>query len=247
MAEPNATSEPQVRLESGVLAGVASGPVVAYKGIPYAAPPVGERRWRPPAAARPWSGVRRAADYGASCIQANAPQYVEAGSRAATLSEDCLTLNVWTPVTRASALPVMVWLHGGANVAGAGSERFYDATAFARDGAIAVTLNYRLGLFGFFAHKTLTDEAGNGDTANFGLLDQISALRWVHANISAFGGDPADVTIFGESAGGEDALVLATSAAATGLFRRAIGESASDIWEPLPTLAQASARGAKVA
>ncbi|MBD5657392.1 MAG: carboxylesterase family protein, partial [Candidatus Eremiobacteraeota bacterium] len=107
--------------------------------------------------------------------------------------------------------------------------------------------NYRLGLFGFFAHKTLTDEAGNGDTANFGLLDQIAALRWVHANISAFGGDPADVTIFGESAGGEDALVLATSAAATGLFRRAIVESASDIWEPLPTLAQASARGAKVA
>lgn len=232
----------------GELAGVVDHGVVAYKGIPYAAAPIGNLRWHAPAPVIPWSGVRNAADYGATCLQAELPRFVSASSRAATMNEDCLTLNVWTPVTRSAKLPVMVWLHGGGNRSGSGSVPFYDGTSFAEDGIVLVTLNYRLGIFGFFAHPALTAVAAGGEGANFGLLDQIAALRWVRANIAAFGGDPHDVTLFGESAGGEDTVTLASSsAAAEGLFRRAIAESASDLWARWPTLAEAEAQGTRVA
>jgi para-nitrobenzyl esterase len=161
------------------------------------------------------------------------------------MSEDCLTLNVWAPVSHAAPLPVMVWLHGGANVSGTGADRYYDGSAFARDGVVLVTLNYRLGLLGFFAHPALAGPAG--EQANFGLLDQIAALRWVRANIAAFGGDPRNVTLFGESAGAADTVVLASSQAAKGLFARAISESAGGLWSGFLTLAQARVEGARIA
>jgi para-nitrobenzyl esterase len=178
-------------------------------------------------------------------MQPDAIRYVSPNGAAASTSEDCLTLNVWAPVApRAGAgYPVMVWVHGGSNRSGTAAITYYDGTSFAHDGVVLVSLNYRLGVFGFFAHRAL----GRDDAANFGLLDQIAALRWVRANIAAFGGDPANVTLFGESAGGEDTLALASSRAAGDLFRRAIVESGSDIWEHWPTLAEADARGAKLA
>jgi para-nitrobenzyl esterase len=232
----------------GALAGVVDDGVAAYKGIPYAAAPTGNLRWRAPAPAVPWSGVRNAADYGASCLQSEVPRSVAPSSRAATMSEDCLTLNVWTPVVRSGKLPVMVWLHGGGNRSGSGSVSYYDGTSFAEDGIVLVTLNYRLGIFGFFAHPALTAAAAGGEGVNFGLLDQIAALRWVRANIAAFGGDPHDVTLFGESAGGQDTVTLASSSVAgEGLFRRAIAESAGDLWGRWPTLAEADAQGTRVA
>jgi para-nitrobenzyl esterase len=231
---------------TGTLRGVVSDGIVAYKGIPYAAPPIGSGRWRAPGPALAWTGVRVADDYGPSCEQASAPERVPFDSRAGTMSEDCLTLNVWTPLLRPAALPVMVWVHGGGNTRGTGSDRFTDGTAFARDGIVLVTLNYRLGLLGFFAHPAFASEAGAAGTANFGLLDQIAALKWVRANIGAFGGDPANVTLFGESSGGEDTVLLATSDAAKGLFSRAIAESAAGLWDAFPTLAAAQTQGAKI-
>jgi len=235
-----------IRVESGSLRGSVTDGIASYKGIPYAAPPTGDRRWQAPAPPAPWQEVLSAGDYGASCEQAEPPGRAPFGSRAQTLSEDCLTLNVWAPVAHAAPLPVMVFIHGGGNVGGSGSDRYYDGSSFARDGVVLVTLNYRLGLFGFFAHPALAREAGAAPTANFGLLDQIAALRWVQANIGAFGGDPANVTVFGESAGGEDTVLLATSDAAKGLFARAIAESASDLWSSFPTMAQAETQGADI-
>jgi para-nitrobenzyl esterase len=247
-AAPASSTVAYASVAGGEIAGVVDDGVVAYKGIPYAAPPTGALRWRAPAPAVPWSGVRNAADYGATCLQAEIPRSIAPSSRAATMSEDCLTLNVWTPVARSGKLPVMVWLHGGGNRSGSGSVSYYDGTSFAEDGIVLVTLNYRLGIFGFFAHPALAPAAAGGERANFGLLDQIAALRWVRANIAAFGGDPHDVTLFGESAGGEDTVALASSSAADeGLFRRAIAESASDLWARWPTLAEAEAQGTRVA
>ena len=246
-AAQSAEDSASVRIESGLVAGVVSDGVARYKGIPYAAPPVGERRWRAPAPPTAWSGVRTFDDYGSSCPQAGPPRRVPAGSRAESTSEDCLTLNIWTPVERATRLPVMVWLHGGGNVNGTGSQTFYDGSAFARDGVVLVTLNYRLGILGFFAHPALGGKQGDCRTGNFGLLDQIAALRWVQRNIAAFGGDPSNVTLFGESAGAEDALILASSDAAKGLFGKVISESAGGLWARWPTLAQAQTQGAKVA
>ena len=243
----------QVRVEGGIVQGVMSPPgaavasgIVSFKGIPYAAPPVESLRWRAPQPPATWSGVRRADEYGASCPQEAPPRFV-ASQSALTMSEDCLTLNVWTPVMRDRPLPVMVWLHGGGNDAGTGSQTFYDGGAFARDGVVLVTLNYRLGLLGFFAHRSLRTGVPDGEFANYGLLDQIAALRWVRANIAAFGGDPGNVTLFGESAGAQDAILLASSEMARGLFRRAISESAPPLWDSLPALAQAQASSTAIA
>ncbi|MBD5635298.1 MAG: carboxylesterase family protein [Candidatus Eremiobacteraeota bacterium] len=236
-----------VRIEGGTVSGTTTGGVDAFKGIPYAAPPLGELRWRAPAPPVPWPGVLAGADYGASCPQAAPPERVPDGSRAESRSEDCLTLNVWTPASHRKPLPVMVWLHGGGNTSGTGSQTFYDGTGFARDGVVLVTLNYRLGVLGFFAPAAIVREAGATATADFGLLDQIAALKWVRENVAAFGGDPSNVTLFGESAGGEDALILANSDAARGLFARAIVESAGDLWNRWPTLAEAQTRSALVA
>jgi len=233
-------------VESGALVGTLRDSVESFKGIPYAAPPVGDLRWRPPRAPLAWTAPRQSADYGPSCPQAIAPPRVPPGSAAAATSEDCLTLNVWTRVARGRPLPVMVFIPGGANTQGSGASVFYTGSRFAHDGVVLVTMNYRLGLLGFFAHPALTKEAGSGPLANYGLLDQIAALQWVQRNIAAFGGDPHDVTVFGESAGALDIALLMTTSAASGLFQRAILESA-DIDRSFPTLADAERGGGVLA
>jgi para-nitrobenzyl esterase len=193
-----------------------------YKGIPYAAPPVGALRWQAPRPAVPWAGVRQATAFGPRCLQG--PIFPDIAFT--DLREDCLTLNVWTPAQREhDRLPVMVWIHGGAFQAGAGAEPRHDGEALAREGVVLVTINYRLGVFGFFAHPDLTRESGRGASGNYGLLDQVAALRWVRDNIAAFGGDAGNVTIFGESAGSFAVSALMASPLARGLFHKAIGQS----------------------
>jgi len=207
----------RARIADGELQGALSGGIVTFKGIPYAAPPVGEFRWRAPQPAPRWRGVRDATIASPDCLQST-------GGMGHAESEDCLSLNVWAPATRArTAAPVMVWIHGGGFTGGSGSR--YNGAAFARDGVVLVTINYRLGRLGFFAHPALAATNPEGSLANFGLMDQIAALKWVRANISAFGGDPRNVTIFGESAGAMSVNYLLTSPLARGLFDKAIAES----------------------
>ena len=201
--------------------------VLAYKGIPFAAPPVGELRWKPPAPPAPWEGERDATEFGASCHQAliGAEEGFYAQPELAE-SEDCLVLNVWAPAGHADAgSPVMVWIHGGGFGMGTTSLPGYDGEALARAGVVVVTVNYRLGLLGFFAHPALSAESPNGASGNQGLYDQIAALQWVRDNIAAFGGDPSNVTIFGESAGSISVCYLAATPLADGLFQKAIGQS----------------------
>jgi para-nitrobenzyl esterase len=228
-------------IDSGLVVGVGNDQVAAFKGMPYATAPVGALRWRPPGPVQPWVGERQAVDYGASCAQAGIPAFTPRTSQGAVTSEDCLFLNVWAPA-KATGVPVVVWIHGGGNTGGTSAQTFYDGSAFARDGVILVSLNYRLGLFGFFAHPALQSA-----DANFGLLDQIAALAWVQRNIRAFGGDPGRVTVMGESAGGQDILALLTAPAARGLFARAIIESPGGGWERYPTLSQARSQGESLA
>ncbi|HEX4496546.1 MAG TPA: carboxylesterase family protein [Thermoanaerobaculia bacterium] len=238
-AAPAPAEPPKVRVESGLLAGVEEGGARVFRGIPYAAPPVGPLRWKAPQPPAAWSGERKATAAGPICTQP-----VENGE---PVSEDCLTLQVFAPKAAGKA-PVMVWVHGGANVFGAGSKPAYDGSAFARDGVILVAFNYRLGPLGFFAHPALTHAARPDEPlASYGVMDQIAALQWVRSNIAAFGGDPENVTLFGESAGGLDTLVLLSAPSAHGLFKRAIVESPGRNWEPLPTLAAAETIGAQVA
>ncbi len=213
-----------VHIDAGQLRGAVSDSVASFKGIPYAAPPVGPLRWRPPQPVKPWSGERDATKFGALCMQRINPD--DNGVGPGPASEDCLTLNVWAPTDRGSTpLPVMVWIHGGGYVNGSGTAALYDGTQLAKQGVVVVTLNYRLGRFGFFAHPDLTKENPGGPLGNYGLMDQIAALQWVRRNIAAFGGDSADVTIFGESAGGGSVLRLMISPMAKGLFTRAVVES----------------------
>ncbi|MEJ2679314.1 MAG: carboxylesterase family protein, partial [Gemmatimonadota bacterium] len=213
-----------VRVDAGQLRGTVSDSVARFKGIPYAAPPVGPLRWRPPQPVQPWSGTRDATKYGDLCMQDINPD--DNGVGPGPASEDCLTLNVWAPVDHAGApLPVMVWIHGGGYVNGSGTATLYDGTRLAKQGVVVVTINYRLGRFGFFAHPALTKENPDGPLGNYGLMDQIAALKWVRRNITAFGGDSADVTIFGESAGGGSVLRLMISPMARGLFGKAVVES----------------------
>ncbi|MFC3581849.1 carboxylesterase/lipase family protein [Sphingomonas hylomeconis] len=214
---------PVVAVTGGTIAGVRDGKVEAFLGVPYAAPPVGPLRWRDPRPAPRWSGPRDARDFAADCAQQLFPG--DAAPLGTQPSEDCLYLNVWRPTGAAPTrkLPVMVWLHGGGFVNGGSSAPVYSGAPFARDGVIMVSLNYRLGRFGFFAHPALEGEGGGG--GNFAFNDQIAALRWVKANIAAFGGDPANVTLFGESAGGISVHVLMTSPLARGLFAKAIVQS----------------------
>lgn len=217
---------PAVQVETGTLLGTRADGVERFLGIPYAAPPVGARRWRAPAPAAAWNGERDATSAGAACPQsASAP----GGIGAATQDEDCLFLNVWKPLD-GTALPVMVWLHGGAHRFGAGSQAHYDGAALARRGVVVVTINYRLGYLGYFAHPALAAEAEGG---NFGFLDQQAALRWVQHNIGAFGGDPRRVTIFGESAGAVAILALLADKSSDGLFSQAIVQSGGG-WSRLP-------------
>jgi len=200
------------------------GAVHSFLGIPYAAPPVGNLRWKPPAAAASWTGVRKATEFGNHCMQGKV--YGDMNFRDPGGSEDCLFLNVWVPTKPSGAkLPVMVWIYGGGFAAGSTSEARQDGAHLAQQGVIVVSMNYRLGVFGFFVHPELAKESGHNAAGNYGLLDQTAALRWVHENIAAFGGDPGNVTIFGESAGSFSVSAQMASPLAKGLFQKAIGES----------------------
>jgi para-nitrobenzyl esterase len=218
--------------------------ISVFLGIPYAAPPVGKLRWRPPAAALPWQGIRPAREYGPVCPQH--PSSFGGVDADAWQSEDCLTLNVWTPARSSDeSLPVMVWIHGGGFSTGSGSLPGYDGTRLARAGVVLVTINYRLNVFGMFAHPALTAESGRGASGNYALMDQISALKWVQRNIAVFGGDPDRVTIFGESAGGRSVSLLMAAPMARGLFHRAIGESGA-LRDTTYTLASREAQGVRI-
>ena len=232
-----------VETSAGALQGVRSGELMVFKGIPYAAPPTGPLRWRPPQPLGSWSGVRVADRFGARCEQTDGSSTI--ADAALPISEDCLTLNVWAPAQHGRSLPVMVWFHGGAFVWGAGSAPAYDGSAFARNGVVLVTLNYRLGRFGFFAHPALTAEHPGETKGNYGLMDMIAALKWVRKNIAAFGGDPDQVTIFGESAGGVAVNDLMISPVAQGLFARAIVESGGGREIALPLHADGAAPSAE--
>ena len=241
----------RLKTDSGVVVGEIQGEIASFKGIPYAAPPVGKLRWAPTKAAAPWSAPRKAEAFGPICPQALNPNGApNAGGAVGPASEDCLYLNIWTPKSAGAAgpkAPVMVWLHGGGNTTGAGSLGAYDGSAFARDGVILVTLNYRLGALGFFAHRAITAAAKPDEALiNYGIMDQIAALKWVRRNIGAFGGDPSNVTLFGESAGGQDTLTLMTAPGAEGLFAKAIVESGGG-WSRPASLAKREAQGEALA
>jgi para-nitrobenzyl esterase len=228
---PAAIGNP-VKTKDGLVSGVglASG-VRAFKGIPFAAPPIGELRWKQPQPPMPWEGVRQANTFGNVCVQPSQPKRVPNNvavdlPNSPKMSEDCLYLNVWTNAKDAGArLPVMLWIYGGAYSEGAGSSPHNDGEALARKGVVLVTFNYRLGPFGFFSHPELTKESGHDASGNQALGDSIAALRWVQENIRAFGGDPANVTIFGQSAGACMVAALVGSPVAKGLFHRAISQS----------------------
>ncbi|MCY4130967.1 MAG: carboxylesterase family protein [Gammaproteobacteria bacterium] len=217
-----------VQTVSGPIQGAYSGvapEVRAFKGIPFAAPPVGELRWRNPQPVAKWEDVRQTVEFGPRCYQPTLEQGFYATDPEPT-SEDYLFLNVWTGTTSSDAkLPVMVWIHGGAFIMGSGSAAWYHGDRLAQDGVVVVTVNYRLGLMGFFAHPALSAESEFGVSGNQGLYDQVAALQWVQDNIAAFGGDPENVTIFGESAGSISVCYLVATPLAKGLFQKAIGQS----------------------
>lgn len=215
----------QVRTGAGPVEGTTSadGRVRVFKGIPFAAPPVGEARWKAPAPAAPWTAVKTTVAFGPRCAQGSLFSDMIFRDE---MSEDCLYLNVWTPAAGDGAkLPVMFWIHGGGFQAGSASEPRQDGEQLARKGVVVVSANHRLGVFGFLAHAELTKESGRNASGNYGLLDQVAALQWVRDNIGAFGGDPGNVTIFGESAGSFAVSALVVSPLAKGLIHRAIGES----------------------
>ena len=219
-AEGNTTV---IQLDSGPIRGKIAAGVRSFAGIPYAAPPVGNLRWRSPQAVAPWAAVRDATAFGPACPQPN-------GQDEAKFREDCLYLNVWTPVENTGApLPVMVWIHGGAFNFGSASLPEYDGGNLAKKGVVVVTLNYRLGPLGFLAHPLLSGESEGKTAGNYGLLDQITALKWVQRNIGAFGGDPGRVTLFGQSAGSRSVSLLMISPLSAGLFHRAIAQSGGPI------------------
>jgi para-nitrobenzyl esterase len=231
-ALPAAAHEaPVVRTPAGSVRGEAAGDLHIFRGIPYARPPVGQLRWRPPLQMSRWRGTRDATQFGPNCMQ---PQ-MRAGSiysaERPSMSEDCLTLNIWTPANAENA-PVMVWIHGGSLATGAGSDGITDGAAMARRGIVVVSINYRLGVLGYLAHPALSAESRRNISGNYGLLDQIAALEWVKRNIAAFGGDPSNVTIAGESAGGLSVMYLMAAPDARGLFHRAIAQSAYMISTP---------------
>jgi para-nitrobenzyl esterase len=247
-----------VRTTSGLVAGVELGHgLEVFKGIPFAAPPVGKLRWRPPQPPAAWQGVRKAEHFGAPCMQEASPERLGPWTRVFLSkrppSEDCLYLNIWTTANRPRrARPVMVWIYGGGFTSGAGSVEIYDGAALARQGVIVVNFNYRVGPLGFFAYPELTRESPHHSSGDYALLDQIAALRWVRENIAAFGGDPDQVTIFGQSAGAASVWLLMQSPLARGLFQKAIIMSGPGVI-PSPaitgqrTLAAAEQQGEKFA
>jgi para-nitrobenzyl esterase len=236
-----------VRIDSGLLSGApgTNPDVRVYKGIPFAAPPVGDLRWKAPQPVASWTGTKQATEFGAVCQQEpyaqNSPYYSPLGA----IGEDCLYLNVWTPAKSGSEKhPVMVWVHGGGYTRGTGATATYNGEPLAQKGVVVVTINYRLGIFGFLAHPELTKESPHHASGNYGLLDQVAALQWVKKNIAAFGGDPSRVTIFGESAGSSAVNYLQASQLAHGLFHRVIGESGANFNRSL-TREEAEQNGVK--
>jgi para-nitrobenzyl esterase len=239
---------PTVRIVNGTLEGFSSSGISIFRGIPYAQPPVGDLRWKAPQPAKNWEGVRKADQFGPRAMQK--PIYGDMSFRSNGVSEDCLYLNVWTPARSGNEkLPVLVYYYGGGYQAGDGSELRYDGESMSRKGIVAVTVNYRLGIFGFFAHPELTSEAPYHASGNYALLDQNAALKWVSQNIAAFGGDPKKVTIAGESAGSLSVSAQMASPLSKDLIAGAIGESGAMISPTLPpvTLSQAEERGTKFA
>ena len=232
-------AEPVVMTESGQLQGVSEGkgaPLQIFRGIPFAAPPVGDLRWAEPQPVVPWTGVRDATAFGSRCMQQ--PLYSDMMFRSPGVSEDCLYLNVWTPARLDPAakarLPVLVYIYGGGFMAGDSSEKRYDGAAMAKHGIVVVTLNYRLGVFGFFSHPELTKASPHHTSGNYGLLDQVAALQWVRRNIAAFGGDPDHITIGGESAGSMSVSALMASPLSRDAIAGAIGESGALMQKWLP-------------
>jgi para-nitrobenzyl esterase len=219
-----APSAQQVKTLSGAVEGKDDGTVRSFLGIPYAQPPIGGLRWKAPVPAVKWEGVRKATEFGAHCLQGN--PFGDMVFRDSGGSEDCLSLNVWAPSNPSSRkLAVMVWIYGGGFVAGSTSEGRQDGARLAQQDVIVVSMNYRLGVFGFLVHPELAKESGHGSAGNYGLMDQLLALHWVHDNIAAFGGDPGNVTIFGESAGSFSVSAQMASPLTKGLINKAIGES----------------------
>jgi para-nitrobenzyl esterase len=233
------TAQTTVRIASGEISGTGAG-VRVYRGIPYAAPPVGPLRWKPPQPPAPWSGVHDGSKFGFDPMQLNDPAR---GSRAPGTSEDCLTLNVWAPANvPAGGAPVMVWFDGGGFIAASGAKARVDGEHYAKLGVVLVTVNYRVGVFGFLAHPALTAESPHHASGNYGFHDAIASLQWVRDNIAAFGGDPKRVTAFGESAGGAVAALLLISPRARGLFDQVILQSPGS-FRPLCPLAGAEEAG----
>jgi len=227
-----AQSGPVIDAPSGAVQGSAEGDLNVFKGIPYAVPPVGAMRWRPPAPMARWKKVRPATEFGAACVQPQSrTPSVYSPDQPLPVSEDCLTLNIWAPKNAKNA-PVFFWIHGGALVTGSSREAMYDGKRLAKQGVIVVSINYRLGVLGYLAHPELSAESPQHVSGNYGLLDQIAALGWVRHNIAAFGGNPGNVTIAGESAGGLSTMYLMVSPLARGLFHKAIAESAYMIQMP---------------
>ena len=244
---PLGAQDTRVETAAGNVEGVMVDGIRSYQGIPFAAPPVGDRRWRPPQPVEAW-GQRtlRAHSFGPECMQAPYGAGSFFGGPPAPTAEDCLYLNVWTGAADAAERrPVMVWIHGGALTRGSGSTGIYDGTALAAKGAVAVTINYRLGPFGYLAHPLLSAESEHGSSGNYGVLDQVAALEWVRDNIAAFGGDPDRVTIFGESAGSWSVNTLMATPLAAGLFHRAIGQSGGR-FGPMMRLSEAPEGGRSV-
>ncbi|WP_404480724.1 carboxylesterase/lipase family protein [Novosphingobium sp. BL-52-GroH] len=224
---PVLADAPVARTGSGDVAGSVDHGVVSWKGIPFAAPPVGDLRWRAPQPVPAWQGVRKAVAYANDCMQK--PFASDAAPLGTPPAEDCLYLNVWKPEAARAKLPVVLWIYGGGFVNGGSSPPTYAGDALARKGVMVVSFNYRLARFGTFAHPQLTGQGADGGLlANYGILDQVAALKWVHENIAAFGGDPANVTLIGESAGGMSVHMLLTSPLSQGLFQRAVIMSGGD-------------------
>jgi para-nitrobenzyl esterase len=241
------TSAPTVKTVNGMLEGTNESGITSFKGVPFGAPPVGNLRWREPQPVQNWTGVRKATKFGPRAMQL--PIFGDMSFRSDSVSEDCLYLNVWTPAKKGDEhLPVLVYFYGGGFLAGDGSELRYDGESLARKGLVTVTVNYRLGAFGFFAHPELTKESPNHASGNYGLLDQAAALKWVQQNISAFGGDPKKITIAGESAGSFSVSAQMASPLSKNIIAGAIGESGSLLGSmPTATLADAEKSGTSFA
>jgi para-nitrobenzyl esterase len=239
-----------VETDAGRISGLlnANGDVYAFKGIPFAAPPLGGFRWKEPQPVKPWEGIRKCAHFGPSPMQAKPVPFSmwseEFQIPKEPISEDCLYLNVWTGAkSSGEKRPVMVWIHGGGFTSGGSAVPIYDGEAMAKKGIVFVSINYRVGIFGFFAHPELTKESGRNASGNYGILDQLAALKWVKKNIAAFGGDPGNVTIAGQSAGSFSVNILVASPLGKNLFQKAIGESGASFSNPYTTLDKAEQAG----